>query len=182
LIVALCCCGALAALVACRRPWTFRATVVTPWNTRAALLVTSDDGYRSHVAPPNLFDSSVEQKLAESWGESRDGWRLSRDTGILQDGQITFVPDFLLRHDDGREAFLEIVGFWTPQYLETKRRTIARFAGRGVSGRRIVLAVAATTARPRPASNLHFVTYRSRVDPLEAVRAVEVSFSCGAAV
>jgi len=28
-----------------------------------------------------------------------------------------FVPDFTFRHEDGTQACLEIVGFWTPEYL-----------------------------------------------------------------
>jgi predicted nuclease of restriction endonuclease-like RecB superfamily len=30
-----------------------------------------------------------------------------------------------LRHADGREALIELVGFWTPEYLETKARKVA---------------------------------------------------------
>ncbi|MGH7506466.1 MAG: DUF790 family protein, partial [Longimicrobiales bacterium] len=36
-----------------------------------------------------------------------------------------FLPDFTLRHRDGREALVELLGFWTPDYLETKARKIA---------------------------------------------------------
>jgi predicted nuclease of restriction endonuclease-like RecB superfamily len=37
------------------------------------------------------------------------------------------VPDFVLRHDDGRTALLEIVGFWTPEYLQAKLQTLRAF-------------------------------------------------------
>jgi hypothetical protein len=40
-------------------------------------------------------------------------------------GDELFLPDFTLRHADGREALIEIVGFWTPEYLEAKARKIA---------------------------------------------------------
>jgi predicted nuclease of restriction endonuclease-like RecB superfamily len=40
-------------------------------------------------------------------------------------GDELFLPDFTLRHDDGREAMVEIVGFWTPEYLAEKARKIA---------------------------------------------------------
>lgn len=153
-------------LVACRG-WEMRSAVATPWRTTAEVRATSEDGYRSHVAPPAEFDSGVEAKLAASWGESRDGWTLSRDAGILQAGQTTFVPDFLLRHDDGREAFLEVVGFWTPQYLEAKRKTVATFAGR-----RIVLAVPRRTAKDS-AGGPGVVIYRTGIKPDAVVRAVE---------
>ena len=30
------------------------------------------------------------------------------------------VSDFAIEHPDGRRAILEIVGFWTPEYLGSK--------------------------------------------------------------
>ena len=30
------------------------------------------------------------------------------------------LPDFALEHPDGRREILEIVGFWTPEYLDEK--------------------------------------------------------------
>ena len=73
----------------------------------------------------------------------RDGWRLIREGGILWEGQTVFVPDFLFRHPDGQEVFLEIVGFWTPEYLAKKRETLRLFRGR-----RLLLAVAKQVAKP----------------------------------
>ncbi len=44
----------------------------------------------------------------------------------MAEGQTAFVPDFVFRHEGGREVLFEIVGFWTPRYLERKRETLAR--------------------------------------------------------
>jgi uncharacterized protein len=154
----------LAALVACR-DWSLQATMTTPWNTPARLKLSSRDGFSTHIAAPATFDSSVEEALARKWGDLRDGWRLIRDAGILQHGQTTFVPDFLLRHTDGREVFLEIVGFWTPEYLQAKRHTIARFADR-----RILLAVPRRTAKIDE-SGPGVVLYKTRIKPEQIVAA-----------
>jgi predicted nuclease of restriction endonuclease-like RecB superfamily len=156
----------LPTLLACRG-WSLQARLVTPWGGTAKLNLTSEDGYRSHLPPPAQFDSDVERQLAEAWGDSRAGWRLLRDAGILHEGQSTFVPDFLLRHDDGREAFLEIVGFWTPEYLAAKRKALAQFAGR-----KIVLAVARRTAK-KEAGGPGVVIYKTRIKPDDVVAAVE---------
>ena len=89
------------------------------------------------MPPPEDFDSTVEQAFAEKWGcEPRDGWALIHEGEVLHSGQKTYVPDFLLVHEDGRRVFLEIVGFWTPEYLESKRRTLKDFPDN-----RILLAV-----------------------------------------
>jgi len=156
----------VSSLVACRG-WEMRASVNTPWGAMADVRVTAHDGYRSHAAPPAEFDSGVEADLARNWGKARDGWTLSRDAGILQAGQTTFVPDFLLRHEDGRAAFLEVVGFWTPEYLEAKRKTLAIFAGR-----RVVLAVPRRRAKPN-AGERGVVVYGATIKPDEVVKAVE---------
>jgi len=37
------------------------------------------------------------------------------------------VPDFAFRHQDGTQVLMEIVGFWTPEYLASKRQTLRQF-------------------------------------------------------
>lgn len=70
-------------------------------------------------------DSSWEEDLAgvlrDKLGEERDGWTLVReDQPVALTGGRVFLPDFTLRHRDGREALVELVGFWTPEYLAEK--------------------------------------------------------------
>lgn len=75
------------------------------------------------------YDSAWERSLATDFrrrfGGERDGWRLSRETTPVAMGEEVFLPDFTMRHGDGREALIEIVGFWTPEYLEAKARKVA---------------------------------------------------------
>lgn len=155
----------VAALVSCRG-WKMTATVATPWHRPAAVQLDSGSGYRSHIAAPADFDSEVESRLAADWGEVREGWQLVREAGILQYGQTTFVPDFRLQHEDGRELFLEIVGFWTPEYLAAKRETIRKF-----KDHRILLAVQSKLAKA-DAAELGAIVYKTRIDPDDVVRAI----------
>jgi uncharacterized protein len=80
------------------------------------------------------YDSEWEADLAdvlkEKIGEERKGWTLIREDApiVLREGHV-FLPDFTLRHADGREALVELVGFWTREYLEEKIRKV-REAGR----------------------------------------------------
>ena len=39
---------------------------------------------------------------------------------MLAHGNTVMIPDFKFTHRDGRVAHLEIIGFWTPQYLARK--------------------------------------------------------------
>ena len=115
------------ALLACRG-WRLQATILTPWRTRARLDLSPADGLASGHAPPPDYDSALEERFARRFGAHREGWTLVREGTVLHDGQTAFFPDFTLRHDDGREVALEIVGFWTPEYLAHKCATLSRFA------------------------------------------------------
>jgi len=116
----------LPALLACKG-WQMTASLETPWNTPARLNLSDNDGFKSHLPSPDEFDSSLERSLAEKFGPTRDGWHLIREGEILHERQRTFVPDFTFRHEDGTQVLLEIVGFWTPEYLAHRRRTLQLF-------------------------------------------------------
>ncbi|MBN2315253.1 MAG: DUF790 family protein [Sedimentisphaerales bacterium] len=116
----------LPALLACKG-WRMTATLKTPWNMTARLNLTDSDGFISHLPPPDEFDSSLEESFAAKFGSERNGWRLIREGEIFHDHQETFVPDFTFRHEDSTQAFLEIVGFWTPEYLAHKRQKLQKF-------------------------------------------------------
>ena len=136
----------LPALIACG-DWQMQAVVQTRRSAwQLALDLTSDDGLSSHLPPPQDFDSDVEQTFAEKWGDQpRDGWQLIREGDILHRGQSVFVPDFVFEHGDGRRVLFEIVGFWTPEYLQAKAKTLEKFADE-----RIVLAVSETAGKQVP--------------------------------
>ena len=116
----------LPSLLTCR-DWQMTAVVQTPWKGQARLVLTDKDGFHSHQPPPADFDSGIEAALANKFGSEREGWRLIREGVILHDRQKTFVPDFVFRHENGTEVLLEIVGFWTPQYLALRRATLQTF-------------------------------------------------------
>lgn len=149
----------LPALLACK-DWAMEAHLRTRWGGRAVLALSSRDGLSSTMPPPEEFDSSVEEKFAARFGPERDGWRLGREAEIVFEGQSAFVPDFAFRHDDGTEVLLEIVGFWTPEYLAKKRETLRRFRGRN-----ICLAVAERCLAESAAVPEDVVVYKTALKP-----------------
>jgi predicted nuclease of restriction endonuclease-like RecB superfamily len=70
------------------------------------------------------FDSSVETKFATQFEKLKTGWKLIREPHplILPNGKA-FIPDFLFEKYDNK-VYFEIIGFWTPQYLERKFKKI----------------------------------------------------------
>ena len=95
--------------------------------------------------------------FAEKWGPAkRDGWRLEREGEILHRGQKVFVPDFVFRHDDGRTVLMEIIGFWTPEYLEAKSQTLRSFEDQP-----ILLAVAGPAGEGLPKLAAEAIPFKS---------------------
>ncbi len=119
----------LGALVGAR-DWRMRAEIVLrPGWRPLTFALTSADGLRSRVPAPMLFDSSLEEGLARKFGRVRDGWRLAREAVLLEVGERIAVPDFVFTHEDGTEVALEIVGYWTPEYLAAKLAKLGRVRG-----------------------------------------------------
>jgi len=84
-----------------------------------------NSGLVSGRQKPKKFDTEVESNFFNKWGaEPRKGWTLIREVAPISIKQTVIIPDFLLRHDSGKEVYLEIVGYWTPQYLKAKRKKL----------------------------------------------------------
>ena len=132
------------------------ALVKTPWNRPAKLVISDKDGFTSHLPSPDEFDSTLEESFAKKFGSERDGWQLIREGQILYDHQKTFVPDFTFRHKDGTEALLEIVGFWTPEYLAHRRETLQQFRHH-----RILIAVPEKSLREGASVGRNMLVYKT---------------------
>ncbi|MFO1065894.1 MAG: DUF790 family protein [Pirellulales bacterium] len=164
----------LPGLLACRR-WRMKALLkIARWNRHAVMELDSDCGLSSRTAVVQDFDSSVEQKFAEKWGtEPREGWSLERESEILHAGQKVFIPDFTFQHTDGRRVCLEIVGFWTPEYLQQKLATLETFREH-----RLLLAVQESSSEMFEGHSEKLVRYKTvlKVDAvLEKLRNFEAS-------
>jgi hypothetical protein len=69
--------------------------------------------------PRQSYDSLVEQQFARSFNSCDSGWRLQREPEPLIAGNHVLIPDFMFTKND-LKVYLEIVGFWTQDYLERK--------------------------------------------------------------
>jgi uncharacterized protein len=74
------------------------------------------------AAPPALYDSRLEERFAADIAKLAPDWDLLREPEPLRAAGTLVFPDFLLRHrlHPGRNILIEIVGFWTPEYLASK--------------------------------------------------------------
>lgn len=90
---------------------------------------------------PATYDSALEAQFASEFAalERSDvahGWRLEREPEPLLVGDTILVPDFALIRGM-RRVYLEIAGYWRPDYRERKARKLMALRGR------VALAVAA---------------------------------------
>jgi predicted nuclease of restriction endonuclease-like RecB superfamily len=67
------------------------------------------------------FDSKLEARFARSFARLTAHWELLREPTAFAVGSALVFPDFELRHRvTGESWLLEIVGFWTSDYLDKK--------------------------------------------------------------
>lgn len=105
--------------------WSLQAELVIQ-NREVNYELDSDTPLKSHYAKPPAYDSLLERRFAERWEKLDTPWELEREVAIIDLKGTVFVPDFALRHPDGRLAHVEIVGFWHPDYLRRKLDKVRR--------------------------------------------------------
>ncbi|MFB6228474.1 MAG: DUF790 family protein [Halobacteriales archaeon] len=127
----------LPALPLCDR-WEMNADILVDDSTGETNRFTLDhtDGLVSHYSPGRQYDSDIERTLSEKWERTNTEWDLQREKDIFDLGAEVMIPDFAVEHPDGRRAIIEVIGFWTPEYLESKLAKI-----RQVDADNLILAV-----------------------------------------
>ncbi len=109
------------------RKWSLKARIVVGERHSPRLLQLNLDStvvkdlFPSAESMPGrrVFDSSVEAGFSRSFTSLRTGWSLTREPEPLLAGQAVMIPDFSFEKD-GMTAYLEVVGFWTEEYLKKK--------------------------------------------------------------
>jgi predicted nuclease of restriction endonuclease-like RecB superfamily len=104
------CCGRFELHATCR----FR-------GQEATLCLRNGDPILPATAP-KPFDSKLEARFSRDLKKLAPDWDLVREPEPVRAGASIIFPDFLLRHrfDPTRQFLVEVVGFWTPGYLQRK--------------------------------------------------------------
>jgi hypothetical protein len=107
------------------------------WSLKASILKKTMSGKRTYdftlddtrpifdIEPdPNSglegFDSAIEKEFSLL---NFNDWIVKRESSVLKAGQYAFIPDFSLEKN-GKKIYVEIIGFWTPEYLKKKIQKI----------------------------------------------------------
>jgi uncharacterized protein len=82
-------------------------------------------GTRDPIFPsssPRRYDSLLEERFAREFRRLAPGWDVIREPEPIAAASTLIFPDFVLQHrsDPARRWLLEIVGFWTADYVARK--------------------------------------------------------------
>lgn len=102
--------------------WRLEAPVT--WRDLPRVLELSQEaGLRSHYKDTGAWVPKEAEWFAERFLALNSGWELLRQPPPLRVGDVAIVPDFGFRKD-GREAWLEILGFWRKSSLGRRREQV----------------------------------------------------------
>jgi hypothetical protein len=110
--------------VAATPEWRLTATV-DDRGTERELTLSGEDVSVPGVEPvaEPTYDSGVEREFAARFAALDRPWALRREPEPLATGSRVMIPDFAFDWTGSDEAFrvyFEIMGFWTPEYVEKK--------------------------------------------------------------
>ncbi len=99
--------------------WSLKADILRmTWQGKRVFDFTLDNTREifNTKTSEETFDSDIEKKFSRL---NFNGWSIRREPTVLRAGQYAFIPDFSLERN-GCRIYVEIIGFWTPEYLKKK--------------------------------------------------------------
>jgi len=153
--------GELVPILSWSRRYRLRADCVLNGAYLTLELRSGDPIFPS--AEPRHFDSRVEEQFARDFARLATDWDVIREPEPAHAGSALIFPDFALAHrsDPLRRWLLEIVGFWTPEYLERK---LALYRRAGLANLILCIDEQRDCAPGDLPANAHILRYRRRVD------------------
>lgn len=115
----------LPALLACQG-WRLRAEIEAK-NKQIFFDLNSQQKqlYAEHFAD-TTEENPLLEKLLSKWPEAEYGWTLKRCNEVIDLGETAFAPDLVAQHSTGQRVYLELLGFWTPRYLQQRLQEFQR--------------------------------------------------------
>lgn len=109
------------------------------WKVEAECIIkkrslTFNISHADRILPMNLeannnrFDSMVEKHFYEDFIKTAPAWEILREPEPVYAESTLIFPDFALSHRDlpHKRVLMEIIGFWTPEYLKKKLTLIQK--------------------------------------------------------
>jgi predicted nuclease of restriction endonuclease-like RecB superfamily len=130
--------------------------------------------FKSPQQPSVSYDSAVEQDFAQLFEGLKTGWQLKREPEPVPAGKQVIIPDFSLEKE-GVKVYVEIVGFWTLEYLLRKIEKLKKVEAN------MLIAVNENLACEKLANiesraELNVIYYRKRIPMAPVLRYLEQAF------
>lgn len=153
--------------------WTsrFRLDAECEVRGRAATVTLASGDPIFPSGEPRRFDSQVEERFARDFGRAAPGWTIVREPEPIQAGGHLIFPDFAVQppHDPGGRWLVEIVGYWTAEYLATK---LERLRAARITNLVLCIDEERNVGERDLPPSARIVCYRRRVDPLAVVSVI----------
>jgi uncharacterized protein len=153
--------GELVPLLAWCRRFRLRARCLLRDQSLVLELASGDPIFPS--AEPRRYDSRLEERFARDFRRLARDWDVVREPEPVPAGATLVFPDFALQHrqDPARRWLLEIVGFWTPDYLARK---LAQYRAAGLANLVLCIDEARDCAGGDLPPEARVLRFRKRVD------------------
>ena len=164
--------------VIANQEWTVNAKILWKYTNEICDFKMESTKHSSLLPKPNLqqvtYDSAAEESFASQFRAVKSGWTLKREPEPVLAGNQVIVPDFSLERA-GLKVYLEIVGFWTEEYLLRKAEKLKKVDVEMILVVNEALAcekLVALEKRPQ----LHFIYYHDKISLAPILRYLQTAF------
>jgi predicted nuclease of restriction endonuclease-like RecB superfamily len=161
--------GEIVPLLAWCRRFRLRAESMPRGRPLMLQLATGDPIFPS--VEPRRYDSRLEERFARDFRRLATDWDVLREPEPVTASGTLIFPDFRLQHrqEPARRWLLEVVGFWTPDYVARK---LALYRSARLSNLILCIDEERNCAAEDLPLGARVVRFRRRVDPAAVLRVV----------
>ena len=164
--------------ITANQEWAIKAKILWKYTNEICDFKMESTKHSSLLRKPDLhqvtYDSAAEESFASQFRAVKSGWTLKREPEPVLAGNQVIVPDFSLERA-GLKVYLEIVGFWTEEYLLRKAAKLKHVEVEMILVVNEALAcekLVALEKRPQ----LHFIYYRDKISLAPILRYLQTAF------
>ncbi len=107
--------------------WQMRAEIETKRGKAFFQLDSTQRKLRSHyLAEAVRPNEALLEKLVQDWPSFGSEWSLTVNQAVLDLGETALVPDLVFTHPQLGTVHLEMLGYWTPRYLQDRLLVLER--------------------------------------------------------
>jgi predicted nuclease of restriction endonuclease-like RecB superfamily len=165
-------------IIVANSEWTIRAKILWKYTNEICNFKIESKKHSSLLGKPSLppvtYDSVAEESFASQFQALKSDWNLKREPEPVPAGTQVIIPDFSLERGVIK-VYLEIVGFWTEEYLRRKAEKLNQIEAKMLLLVNEALAcekLSALEKRPQ----LNFIYYHDKIPIASILRYLESAF------